>query len=86
MLDIQPEDIELLMRELNLKETTPTTLDALVASFGRDNWFMKFRTMRNGAFIDDGNGKKRSLLLIVWQPGPMKVVSMLWRRKVFILS
>jgi uncharacterized protein len=58
MSDIQPEDIELLMRELNLKETTPTTLDALVASFGRDNWFMKFRTMRNGAFIDDGNGKK----------------------------
>jgi uncharacterized protein len=58
MSDIQPEDIELLTRELNLKETTPTTLDALVASFGRDHWFSKFREMRNGALIDDGSGKK----------------------------
>ena len=33
--DIQPGDIELLTRELNLKETTPTTLEALVSSFGR---------------------------------------------------
>ena len=31
--DIQPGDIEMLSRELNLKETTPTTLEALVASF-----------------------------------------------------
>lgn len=30
MKDIQPEDIELLTRELDLKETTPTTLDALI--------------------------------------------------------
>ena len=30
--DIQPADIELLTRELNLKETTPTTLDALVST------------------------------------------------------
>jgi hypothetical protein len=58
MSDIQPEDIELLTRELNLKETTPTTLDALVASFGRDNWFAKFRAMKNGAVIEDENGKK----------------------------
>jgi hypothetical protein len=58
MSDIQPEDIELLTRELNLKETTPTTLDALVASFRRDNWFAKFREMRNGAVIEDENGKK----------------------------
>ena len=58
MADIQPEDIELLTRELNLKETTPTTLDALVASFGREGWFQSFKNMRNGAAIDDGNGKK----------------------------
>ncbi|MBE0411510.1 MAG: ATP-binding protein [Anaerolineales bacterium] len=57
MADIQPEDVELLTRELNLKETTPTTLDALVASFGRDQWYAKFRDMRNGATIDDGSGK-----------------------------
>jgi DNA helicase HerA-like ATPase len=56
--DIQPEDIELLTRELNLKETTPTTLEALVASFGRENWFSSFREMRNGAFVEDENGKK----------------------------
>ncbi len=58
MKDIQPEDIELLTRELNLKETTPTTLDALVNSFGREGWFCEFRKMKNGAVIDDGNGKK----------------------------
>jgi uncharacterized protein len=58
MADIQPEDIELLSRELNLKETTPTTLDALVASFGRDEWFIKFRGMRNGAVVVDESGKK----------------------------
>ncbi len=29
-----PKDIEMLTRELNLKETTPTTLDALVPRFG----------------------------------------------------
>jgi hypothetical protein len=58
MSDIQPEDIELLTRELNLKETTPTTLDALVATFKRDNWFAKFRVMKNGAVIEEENGKK----------------------------
>jgi hypothetical protein len=43
--DIAPEDIELLTRELNLKETTATTLDALVSSFGREGWFSAFRDM-----------------------------------------
>lgn len=56
--DIQPEDIELLMRELNLKETTPTTLDALVQSFGRRNWFKAFKALRNGAVIETDDGKK----------------------------
>ena len=56
--DIQPEDIELLTRELNLKETTPTTLDALVSSFGRERWFSEFKAMRVGAVEVDEEGKK----------------------------
>ncbi len=55
--DINPEDIELLTRELNLKETTPNTLDALVSSFGQSGWFSAFRQMQNGATIED-DGKK----------------------------
>ncbi len=55
--DIQPEDIELLTRELNLKETTPTTLEALSNSFGRENWFSEFRQMRSGAVYEE-DGKK----------------------------
>jgi len=57
MKDIRPEDIELLTRELNLKETTPTTLEALVASFG-PNWFSAFRQMKHGAMIETEDGKK----------------------------
>jgi hypothetical protein len=56
--DILPEDIELLSRELNLKETTPTTLDALVASFGQDHWFTAFKAMKIGSVIEDEAGKK----------------------------
>jgi hypothetical protein len=56
--DIQPEDIELLTRELNLKETTPATLDALVTRFGRSHWFSAFRRMRNGAVEETEDGKK----------------------------
>lgn len=56
--DIQPEDIELLSRELNLKETTPTTLEALVSKFGRQHWFSAFKALKNQAFIEDDNGKK----------------------------
>lgn len=56
--DIQPADIELLTRELNLKETTPTTLEALVSSFGRDNWFSEFKKMKIGAVIETEDGKK----------------------------
>jgi len=58
MGDIQPEDVELLTRELNLKETTPTTLDALATTFHQD-WFSKFKEMRRNAFtVDDESGKK----------------------------
>jgi DNA helicase HerA-like ATPase len=56
--DITPEDIEMLTRELNLKETTPTTLDALVATFGPDRWFSEFRAMKSGAVIEDDEGKR----------------------------
>jgi hypothetical protein len=56
--DIQPEDIELLTRELNLKETTPTTLDALVSSFGPKNWFARFKAMKLGEMSDTDDGKK----------------------------
>jgi len=56
--DIQPEDIELLTRELNLKETTPTTLEALVQYFGAQNWFHEFRQMVVGSVIETDDGKK----------------------------
>jgi len=56
--DIQPGDIEMLTRELNLKETTPATLDALWHDFGA-NWFAEFREMKVGATIEDPEtGKK----------------------------
>jgi Helicase HerA, central domain len=58
MSDIQPQDIELLTPELNLKETTPTTLEALVATFGGQNWFAEFREMKSGAVMEDESGKK----------------------------
>jgi hypothetical protein len=58
MSDIQPDDIELLTRELNLKETTPTTLDALASTFGREGWFNAFRDMRYGAMVETEDGKK----------------------------
>ncbi len=56
--DITPADIEMLTRELNLRETTPTTLSALVHSFGQAGWFREFRAMRPGATIENEEGKK----------------------------
>jgi energy-coupling factor transporter ATP-binding protein EcfA2 len=56
--DIQPGDIEMLMRELNLKETTPTTLDALVSDFGPGGWFKAFREMKVGSVIENEDGKR----------------------------
>ncbi|TAK13135.1 MAG: ATP-binding protein [Anaerolineae bacterium] len=56
--DIQPQDVELLSRELNLKETTPTTLDALVTTFGHQNWLREFREMSVGAVVEDEKGKR----------------------------
>jgi DNA helicase HerA-like ATPase len=58
MQDIQPVDIELLTRELNLRETTPTTLDALIATFGKDHWYKEFMELKPGATIEDDEGKR----------------------------
>jgi hypothetical protein len=55
--DITPADIELLTHELNLKETTPTTLDALQSDFHQD-WLASFQKMRSGATIETEDGKK----------------------------
>lgn len=54
--DILPEDIEMLTHELNLKETTPTTLEALHRSFGND-WFNAFKKMNTNGRIKDEEGK-----------------------------
>jgi DNA helicase HerA-like ATPase len=58
MKDIRPTDVELLSRELNLRDTTPTTLDALLKTFGREKWFQAFQDMKVGAFIETEDGKK----------------------------
>jgi DNA helicase HerA-like ATPase len=54
--DISTADVELLTRELNLKETTPTTLDALWDSF-KDSWFGQFKAMTEDVITTD-DGKK----------------------------
>ena len=56
--DIAPEDILMLSRELNLRETTPATLDALVHSFGEKHWFHEFKKLKNGAVVENDDGKK----------------------------
>lgn len=54
--DISTADIELLTRELNLKETTPTTLDALWDTFKTD-WFGQFKAMSQDVVTAE-DGKK----------------------------
>jgi hypothetical protein len=54
--DIEPGDIEMLTRELNLKETTPTTLAALERDFGQ-SWFHEFKNLKYGAKIETEDGK-----------------------------
>lgn len=56
--DIRPEDVEMLTRELNLKETTSTTLDALVNSLGQESWFRAFKDMKVGATVENEDGKR----------------------------
>lgn len=47
--DITPEDVLMLTQELGLRDTTPTTLEALRTQFGRA-WFHTFKSMRNKAY------------------------------------
>jgi len=59
MSDIWSSDIEMLTRELNLKETTPTTLNALYTSF-REDWFKRFKEMnREEVEVTDEKGKMK---------------------------
>lgn len=62
MADITAADIELLTKELNLKETTPTTLHALNVSFGRD-WFSRFKEMNRDEIEveDEQTGKVKKM-------------------------
>jgi len=56
--DILPEDIEILVQELNLKETTSATLEALVHDFRPDGWFHAFKKMENGTTVENEEGRK----------------------------
>ncbi|MBP6086627.1 MAG: ATP-binding protein [Pelolinea sp.] len=56
--DITPNDILLLSRELDLRETTPTTLEALTQCFEQDGWFKAFKEMKTDSVIEDEDGKK----------------------------
>ena len=47
----------MLTRELNLKETTPTTLDALVTTFGRETGSPRSSQMHKGA---DGRRRQQA--------------------------
>ncbi len=62
MSDILEGDIDLLTRELNLKETTPTTLHALFSAFGRD-WFQHFKMMNRDEVdvTDEKTGKVKKV-------------------------
>lgn len=74
MRDIRPQDLYLLTEELNLKETTPATVEALVESFGA-SWLVSFSKMEVGATVpdpDDESGKRRI-------PAPHSVAA--WARK-----
>lgn len=56
--DIRSEDILMLSGELNLRDTTASTLSALEHDFGEHKWFHEFRQMRNGAMEEGDDGKK----------------------------
>ncbi len=62
MSDIAPADIEMLLRELNLRDTTPTTLNALYNAF-RDAWFRTFKSMNREEIEveDERTGKLKKM-------------------------
>jgi hypothetical protein len=69
MDDISTGDVETLSRELNLRETAPTVLNALFTSF-RTNWFARFRAMnREEVEYEDEKGRLKR------QPHPDSVAA-----------
>lgn len=74
MRDIRPEDLYLLTEELNLKETTPATVEALVETFG-SSWLVSFSKMEVGVTMSDPQDEtgKRQV------PAPHSVAA--WARK-----
>ena len=56
MSDIRPADIEMLARELNLRDTTSVTLSALQGTLGK-HWFQKFMEMKSMPKDRDEDGK-----------------------------
>ena len=61
MRDISAADVEMLSRELNLKETTPTTLNALFTSF-KSEWFARFKVMnREEIEVEDEKGRLKKV-------------------------
>lgn len=62
MQDIAAADIEMLTRELNLRDTTPTTLNALYNTF-RDGWFSTFKNMNREEIEveDERTGKVKKM-------------------------
>jgi DNA helicase HerA-like ATPase len=61
MDDISTADVETLTRELNLRETTATTLNALFSSFGK-GWFRAFKSMNQEEVeIEDEKGRVKKV-------------------------
>lgn len=61
MDDISTADIETLSRELNLRDTTPTTLNALYTSFN-DKWFENFKAMNQEEVeVEDEKGRVKKV-------------------------
>jgi len=56
--DVTPEDVLMLSQELNLRETTATTLEALRTDFKQEGWFHAFKQMRVNAIDVDEEGKR----------------------------
>lgn len=56
MKDIRPSDIEMLARELNLRETVTNTLAALFSRFG-ENWFREFTKLESTPKQKDEEGR-----------------------------
>jgi hypothetical protein len=61
MSSISAADVEMLSRELNLKDTSPTTLNALYTSF-KSEWFARFKAMnREEVEVEDDKGRLKKM-------------------------